>query len=347
MSKSLEGNIIKKAHEKVPYTKEQYEQFLMCIPEHNKDAHHYFMTNFGYLKHPKHGKQLYVPYDYQIKLIDNFHNYRFNINMLGRQMGKALSGNTEVLTNNGVTKLSDIKVGDYVCNRSGEFTKVLFKTEPQYNRKCYKIHFDTGEYIIADENHEWLIYDVDNGKESIKTTKDILDKFYNYKIPTTNKIDINIPELSKYLNLNENNSFRNRRNILNTIIYKYSVFDNGFYKVISTDTDFLMNVQLLVSSIGIKCILERDSVRFSIRKYEAIDDKQDFIYITKIEEADSEPVYCIEVDNAENTFLVGRSLITTHNCVVGDTRIKIKNKITGELMEVTIKDFHELIKRDF
>jgi hypothetical protein len=46
------------------------------------------MENYFYIQHATRGKLKFVPFDYQIKLIDNYHNNRFSINMLGRQMGK-------------------------------------------------------------------------------------------------------------------------------------------------------------------------------------------------------------------------------------------------------------------
>ena len=67
------------------------------------------------------------------------------------------------------------------------------------------------------------------------------------------------------------------------------------------------------------------------------------IRILDIIETDSVPVYCIEVDNDTNTFLAGLGLVPTHNCVVGDTVITIKNNTTGEVVKTTIKDFHEMI----
>ena len=83
MTKILEGNIIKKANVKQTYTKKQIEELRKCSAA-NKDGHYYFLENYGYLKHPSQGKMLFKPFDYQKKLIDNYHNYRFSISMLGR-----------------------------------------------------------------------------------------------------------------------------------------------------------------------------------------------------------------------------------------------------------------------
>jgi ABC-type oligopeptide transport system ATPase subunit len=83
MTKILEGNIIKKANTKQKYTKEQINQLRKCSAA-NEDGHYYFMENFGHLKHTSKGRVLFKPFDYQKRLIDNYHNYRFSINMLGR-----------------------------------------------------------------------------------------------------------------------------------------------------------------------------------------------------------------------------------------------------------------------
>lgn len=99
MTKILEGNIIKKANTKQKYTKEQIQQLRKCSAA-NEDGHYYFMENFGHLKHTSKGRVLFKPFDYQKRLIDNYHNYRFSINMLGRQMGKCACGDTEIKIRN-------------------------------------------------------------------------------------------------------------------------------------------------------------------------------------------------------------------------------------------------------
>jgi hypothetical protein len=51
----------------------------------------YFMSNFFHIQHPTRGKMLYYPFDYQKRLIDTYHNYRFSISMMPRQTGKSTS----------------------------------------------------------------------------------------------------------------------------------------------------------------------------------------------------------------------------------------------------------------
>lgn len=85
-SKTLDSTLIKRAHSKQTWTDEQIEEFMKCMDP--KKGPHYFLEHFFYIQHPTKGKLLYSPYDYQKKLIDSYHQHRFNVNLLGRQLGK-------------------------------------------------------------------------------------------------------------------------------------------------------------------------------------------------------------------------------------------------------------------
>jgi len=84
--KSLDGVLTKKAHAQIAYTDEQLEEFIKSAEPITGPA--YFMNHFFYIQHPTKGKLLYNAYPYQVGLIDNYHNYRFSINLLSRQTGK-------------------------------------------------------------------------------------------------------------------------------------------------------------------------------------------------------------------------------------------------------------------
>jgi len=86
MAGPMEGVLVKKAHKKHTYTDKQIAEFAACMDPITGPE--YFMRNFFYIQHPTRGKIKYVPFDYQVDLIHNYHTYRFSINMLGRQMGK-------------------------------------------------------------------------------------------------------------------------------------------------------------------------------------------------------------------------------------------------------------------
>lgn len=89
MSKSLEGVLIKQPHRSFHYTDEQIQEFAMCADP--VLGPRYFMDNFFYIQHPLKGKMQYHPYEFQDRLIETYHNYRFSISMMPRQTGKSTS----------------------------------------------------------------------------------------------------------------------------------------------------------------------------------------------------------------------------------------------------------------
>jgi len=86
MSKSLDGVLIKKANQKESYTEKEVGELIKCMDP--DDGYLYFSRNFAYIQHPVKGKLLFAPYEYQLGLMDSYHSFRFNINMMPRQTGK-------------------------------------------------------------------------------------------------------------------------------------------------------------------------------------------------------------------------------------------------------------------
>ena len=86
MSKSLDGVLTKKANTKETYTEAQIQQLVQCMDP--STGYLYFAKHFAYIQHPVKGKLLFDPFEYQERLMESYHNYRFNVNMLPRQTGK-------------------------------------------------------------------------------------------------------------------------------------------------------------------------------------------------------------------------------------------------------------------
>lgn len=86
---ALESVLIKAPHRRQSFTDEQLAEFVACADPVTGPM--YFMDNFFYIQHPTRGKMLYHPFDYQKRLIDTYHNYRFSISMMPRQTGKSTS----------------------------------------------------------------------------------------------------------------------------------------------------------------------------------------------------------------------------------------------------------------
>ncbi len=86
MAKSLDGNLIKKAHAPQRYTLEEVKHLEACMDPVTGPL--YFAKNFLKIQHPTKGSIPFEPYDYQERLIDAYHNNKQCIAMLPRQMGK-------------------------------------------------------------------------------------------------------------------------------------------------------------------------------------------------------------------------------------------------------------------
>ena len=90
MSKqTFETAIVKTPYQKMSYTEEQILEIAKCADPVNGPQ--YFMDNYFYIQHPTKGSMQYHPFEYQKKLIDTYHNYRYSISLMPRQTGKSTS----------------------------------------------------------------------------------------------------------------------------------------------------------------------------------------------------------------------------------------------------------------
>jgi hypothetical protein len=85
MSEIYLGNPnLKKANTQIEFTKENVAEYLKC-----KDDPVYFAMNYVKIVTLDEGLKSFAPYDFQEKLINNFHDNRFNICKMPRQTGKS------------------------------------------------------------------------------------------------------------------------------------------------------------------------------------------------------------------------------------------------------------------
>jgi hypothetical protein len=86
MAKSLEGNLVKKAHAPQRYTLEEVKHLEACMDPITGPL--YFAKNFIQIQHPVHGSMPFEPYEYQVSLIQAYAENKQCIAMLPRQSGK-------------------------------------------------------------------------------------------------------------------------------------------------------------------------------------------------------------------------------------------------------------------
>lgn len=67
----------------------ELDDFIACCDP--AIGYQHFMNRFFFIQHPTRGSLLYQPYEYQQRLIETYHNYRYSIALMPRQSGKTTS----------------------------------------------------------------------------------------------------------------------------------------------------------------------------------------------------------------------------------------------------------------
>ena len=88
-SSTVDTVLVKAPHRKQIYSEQELTEFALCADPLNGPM--YFLDNFFYIQHPVRGKMLYHPFEYQRRLIENYHNNRFSISLMPRLTGKSTS----------------------------------------------------------------------------------------------------------------------------------------------------------------------------------------------------------------------------------------------------------------
>lgn len=80
-------NLVKEAHTKTKYTNEQLLELQKCSDPINGPR--YFIENYIYVQHPTKGRLQLRLFEYQVELLEVYHNHRKSLGMVSRQMGKS------------------------------------------------------------------------------------------------------------------------------------------------------------------------------------------------------------------------------------------------------------------
>ena len=89
MGKELETAIIRNPYRKMSMSEQQIIEFARCADP--VSGPRYFMSNYFFIQHPTKGAIQYIPFEYQERLIDSYHENRYSISLMPRQTGKSTS----------------------------------------------------------------------------------------------------------------------------------------------------------------------------------------------------------------------------------------------------------------
>lgn len=262
---------------------------------------------------------------------------------------KGLPLTTPIFTKDGYKTMESLQIGDIVYDIDGNPCSVLEKSDIHYN-PCYEIKFNTGESIIADHEHKWVVNDGE-----IVSTEDInnlthdgctvtigyvkplqmsykqlpidpfvlgyylvdgnseLDQFIKnkgYEIPL--KLDgIDKLDFSKGLPLEYLQSSIDQRKSLFYGLLSSSTISNGV-ALCTIDDKLLKIFEQVCGSLGISFKVLRYNSEFIL--YIELDSlHSDVRSIISVEKVDTVPTQCIVVDSPSHTYLAGYSMIPTHN----------------------------------
>lgn len=76
--------------------------------------------------------------------------------------GKALPVDTPIPTPTGFTTMGDLRDGDTVLAGDGRPCSVVQAHAVRYDRPCFLVRFDDGSSLVADAEHNWLAYSLDD-----------------------------------------------------------------------------------------------------------------------------------------------------------------------------------------
>ena len=156
MAKGTEVVLVKAPYSRMPYTEEQLKEFQLCADPVTGPM--CFLDNFFYIQHPVRGRMLYHPYEYQQRLIETYHNYRFSISMLPRQTGKSTSAAGYLLWYAMFVPDSTILVAAHKYTGSQEIMQRIryaYESVPDHiragatNYNKGSIEFDNGSRIVS------------------------------------------------------------------------------------------------------------------------------------------------------------------------------------------------------
>jgi hypothetical protein len=160
-SKNLDGKLVKTAHVAQKWTEQDILDLQLCT-DHDTGPHH-FLDNFFYIQHPVKGKLRYEAFDYQRRLIDSYHQNRFNVNLLPRQTGKTTTAAGYLLWYAMFVPDSTILVAAHKYTGAQEImNRIRYAYElcpnhircgvTSYNKQS--IEFDNGSRIVAQTTTE-------------------------------------------------------------------------------------------------------------------------------------------------------------------------------------------------
>ena len=80
---SVDTKLTKTPYQREKYTDEQLQELAKCTMDPQ-----YFIVKYCWIQHPTKGRMKFDLFDFQKGLLDAYHNHKYSIALISRQMGK-------------------------------------------------------------------------------------------------------------------------------------------------------------------------------------------------------------------------------------------------------------------
>lgn len=156
MARLEETVLVKKPNTKETYSEFQLREIIKCADPDTGPA--YFLDNYFYIQHPTKGRMRYKPFNYQERLVDTYHNYRYSISLMPRQTGKSTTAAGYLLWYAMFIPDSTILVAAHKYSGSQEIMQRIryaYESVPNFIRAGVtsynkgSIDFDNGSRIVS------------------------------------------------------------------------------------------------------------------------------------------------------------------------------------------------------
>jgi len=151
-------DLVKKPYRLDKLSSQQIQEIARCAMDPK-----YFMINHCWIQHPTKGRMRFGLFDYQKELVDTYHNYRYSIALISRQMGKSTAAAGYLLWYAMFNPDQTILIAAHKYSGAQEIMsriRFAYETLPDYLRAgavSYNkgsIEFDNGSRIIAQATTE-------------------------------------------------------------------------------------------------------------------------------------------------------------------------------------------------
>ena len=116
---------------------------------------------------------------------------------------KCLSLDTPLATATGWTTMGEVKVGDELFDADGKVCTVIKTSPVMIGSKCYRVSFDDGTSIVADEDHDWMVCRPAsaqwNGASKKRMTKELKPGHHAIELAGSLEMEIKLLPIDPYV----------------------------------------------------------------------------------------------------------------------------------------------------